>query len=275
MNKLWMTLIIAAMLLTACSGESKATPTLDPVALGVAATIAAQNSEATRVALFTPTPTATEVPTVTPSPTPTEMPIFATAIQNAACRLGPYVNFDRVETLDGGLSAEIIGQMNTNGQWWKVRLTSGNECWVFADQVSVTKNTSKIAFVDSPPTPTPPPAPAWGGTWNIVVRWPGNADALAYPSTTTISQNGNQLSGFFNTQWGRIDFSGQLNPKNPSEAWLNLIDKNWPNHPYTAILYKDPNDSKQFRGHITTSNGITGEFCGSRDGIDLPSSCMQ
>ncbi len=273
MKKMILVVIVFSFLLSGCAVGNSETPTIDPVAAGVSATMAVRAAVATMMAGITPTATSTELPTPTPSLTPTPVPVIASANQNAICRLGPYKNFEQVTTLSQGDTAEIIGQMDGNGQWWKVNTSGGTECWVSADLVTVNEDTSQIAFLESPPTPTPVPLPPWGGNWSILVQWPGYPDKGLQSFTLTLSQSGNQLTGSFTSDFGKVYLSGQFNPSKPSEVSLSVADEDsiWG----SVVLYKDPNNSNQFRGHITNKRTGSAAFCGSRAGAPLPSPCMK
>jgi len=272
MKKMILVVIVFSFLLSGCAVGNSETPTIDPVAAGVSATMAVRAAVATMMAGTTPTATSTELPTPTPSLTPTPVPVIASANQNAICRLGPYKNFEQVTTLSQGDTAEIIGQMDGNGQWWKVNTSGGTECWVSADLVTVNEDASQIAFLESPPTPTPSPLPPWAGTWSITLMWPGAADYGYYSTILTISQSGNQLSGSFNTEEGKYYLSGQASSS--STISVTFTHETFPGF-LTAVLYKDPNNSNQFRGHITSSRNGSAAFCGSRAGAPLPSPCMK
>jgi len=265
-------LIIISLLLSACSPGRASVPTIDPVAAGVSATQAVRDLVATMMAGITPTATPTELPTPTPSATPTAVPVFASADTNVVCRLGPYISFDKVESLSKGDTAEIIGQLNTNGNWWKVKLSSGSECWLSADLVTVNEDTSQVVFFDSPPTPTPKPLLAWNGTWSCIWGpWP-SGDYGVQPCTITINISGDKLIGSLDTDWGRIILSGQANSSKPSEISVSLTDEL--GHVIYAVLYRDQDSSNQFRGHVSSSTW-TVPICGSRGGSPLPDPCMK
>jgi serine/threonine protein kinase len=110
-------------------GGAFAAKTLSP------ATEPALSPPAVAVARSEPTPTL--APSNTPSPTPSgttstpsPAPAFLTILTNAACRLGPGVNYDAAGYLTAGQVVLAHGQ-DAEGTWWWIEFPSGDQsCWV-------------------------------------------------------------------------------------------------------------------------------------------------
>ena len=285
MKKTFFVILIFALLLTACG--KPAVPTVDPAIAALEATIAVQSAASTLVALqeaqtqaaLPPTPMPTEaLPTAEPTiePTQTEVPVVrATANVNSNCRLGPYANFAVLEVLNQGAVADVIGQNATNGQWWKVKLASGSECWIFGSNVTVSGDTSKAAQLVSPATPTPVPAPTWGGTWTIwFSTGPGNPDTNAQAYTISFTQTGNALTSSFATSWTSFNLYGTVSADGMSASG-NMVSSN-PifTQPFIFNLVRNPSNLKQFRGGFYYDNRSNdGVFCGYKDGAGYPTPC--
>lgn len=113
--------------------------------------------EAVIVETSAPPPT---VAILLPSPTPTPAPNPMAAAGNAMnVRGGPGTVFPVVGGLESGVQVEIIGR-NPTGDWWQVRLSGGDEGWVFAPLVETTGDVAAVVVVDDLPTPPPIATPA-------------------------------------------------------------------------------------------------------------------
>ena len=182
MKKNWIIPVLAIVLFlvqAACAVGATATQAPDPtvnvdsqISTGIALTSAAQE-----VNVIPPTDTqqpAIELPTSTPEiPTATEAPsVQGTVNQSAYCRSGPGGNFPYLVIFDLGVDVEIIGQnKDTDGsQWWVVRSSGNEDCWIADQAVTFDGDKSIVANVSSPPTPTPVPPPTWSGTWTHWMR---------------------------------------------------------------------------------------------------------
>ena len=136
--------------------------------------VTVQGSPATATAPPAP-PTA--APTVAAAPTvsvtvATPVPAAAAAGPTVAVKEGDFVNvrkgpavaFDKVGTLDKGISAPVKGK-NTDGTWWQISFPAAPDGvgWVFGQLVIATGDTSKVAVAQAPVLPTSaatqPPAP--------------------------------------------------------------------------------------------------------------------
>ncbi len=273
-QKIVVTVLVLGMLV-ACTTQKQAIPTVDPTQAALNATIAVKNGIATMVAQFTPTPTSTITPTPTATPEPTEVVIMASPSDaNVTCRLGADKSFNAVETLSSGQSAEVVGKATTNGDWWKVRLASGNECWLLASLVTVSGDTSLVARVEPPPTATPLPAPTWEGTWTVMVSVPGNGESNPQITSMTLNRNGNAISTTVYTSWGTLSLAGEISASG-TQAWLYGSAENSPNYPKIWVsMYIDAGNSNRFRGKVSSSANQIGAFCGQKNGAGFPSPCL-
>jgi uncharacterized protein YraI len=101
----------------------------------------------------TSTPAPTNIPTQTPSPKANS------ATANANLRAGPGTNYPVVGGLKKGDTVQIIGK-TSDGQWYRIKLTSGTTAWVASDYIKVDAESGTIpvvASLDIPPTPSPEP----------------------------------------------------------------------------------------------------------------------
>ncbi len=287
MKKLVFSAIIVMFLLSACNllGSSSTSSDVDTVGTAVAATQGVQNAASTLAAQYaeqtqaavppTELPTAippTEVPTLVP---PTEVPaVKATAIDNANCRFGPDKVFGLVELMNAGTSGLVIGQFNTNGQWWKVRLDSGKECWVFGTNVNVTGDTNSVAMLESPATPTPVPPPTWTGRWTL---WMSggfeNTPNQVVAVTVDMVQTGNQLTYSF-SQWG-FNFNAYLTVSADGMVASGSLNRASPSGSWTLRLERVPENLNQFRGewYLGSDRNLDGMNCGGKNGAAMPEPC--
>jgi hypothetical protein len=285
MKKLLLVSFILVFLLSSCNliGSSKNNAE-DAAVAALQATMDAQNAAATSAAM--PVNTAeppTEEPTIapptetaTPEPTatPTEIPVVkVTTTTNANCRLGPDKVFGLVEALGAGTTALVIGQLNTNGQWWKVRTDAGKECWVLGSNVTVAGDTSIVAFLESPPTPTPVPPPSWAGRWTI---WMSggfeNTTNQVVTLTVDMVQKGNQLTYSFN-QWGST-FNCYLTVSEDGMSAVGTLNRAG-GYSWNLRFFRVPENLNQFRGewYIQGNTSLDGMNCGAKGGASIPDPC--
>lgn len=278
--------VILVFLLSACGliQSQQNEPTVD-IQAAIEQTMAIQNAASTMVAQTLAAANAqvaqNQAPVVynTPiPPTPTAEPtvsVKATASKNANCRSGPASNFDLLGTLSQGASADVIGKNSDFGQWWKVRLADGTECWVTEDAISLAGDTSIVAAVTSPKTPTPIPAPDWNGTWNLWISgtFENKSDDISM-ITVKMVQTGNQLTYSF-TIWG-LHFTAYLTVSadgmSASGSLVRQEGGTW-----SIQLFRVPGNLDQFRGkwYYGTDKSVDGENCGSRNGEPKPNPCRQ
>ena len=145
-----------------------AVPIETQVALGVAATAAAQTELANAVAstlaalatntpehTFTPSFTATSSFTPTPTVTLTpSVPMVSVSVETN-CRSGPGTAYDSLGILSVGKNAEVVGR--GAGDYWIIKLPSNLAvtCWLWGQYATVVGNTTGLPVFIPPPTPTP------------------------------------------------------------------------------------------------------------------------
>jgi uncharacterized protein YgiM (DUF1202 family) len=286
MKKLFAMSFILIFVLSACNLLLPATPTVDPVAVAIAQTMAVQSAAQTLVAQMQPTvaPTAALPPTqaIPPTVEPTVAPptpepvvqITATAFMNANCRSGPGGNFTYLGVLNNGETAVVLGKNLDNGTWWKVTLPNLKECWVTGDAVNVTGDVTKVALLVSPPTPTPIPPPNWSGQWVILFSdEPTRPEANASVINITMTQTGNALfATFTSVKYGDpIKISATVS----ADGKTVTGSLTYGSTPYVIYLVRNPDDVKQFRGKFyrATDPGFDGAICGGTLGASYPSPC--
>lgn len=283
-KKLFIT-VITLLLLTSCSFGKPAEPTVDPMIAALEGTIAVQNAAATMLAqqaaqtqaALPPTPEPTEAPpTEAPTLEPTatvEQPVRATANVNANCRFGPYANFAVVEILHQGATADVIGQNNANGQWWKVKLASGSECWIYGPNLAINGDTSKVAQVVSPATPTPVPPPNWNGTWTLKLAQDfQNAESAKVTLSVNMVQTGNELRYSFSL--GPSSFNAYLTVSADGMSAAGSLNRN-DGLSWSLKFIRNPDNLSQFRGkwYWPSDQGLDGDNCGYKDGAGFPEPC--
>lgn len=130
------------------------------VALGIAQTQLAQ----TETAL---SPQITQIPVgLTPLPSGTSVTVTVSLATN--CRTGPSDIYPMVGGLQVGEVAEVVGK-DAYDQYWIIILPSDPQvtCWLWGQYATVTGDTSQLAVIAAPPTPTamvadvPPSGPGY------------------------------------------------------------------------------------------------------------------
>jgi len=259
----------------------------DAAVAALQATRDAQNAEATAKAaapqaapteappteaptIAPPTETATEVP---PTPTPTEVPMVkAVANINTNCRFGPDKTFANDELLNAGSSMVVTGQVNTNGQWWKVTTSNGKECWVLGDNVSVTGDTSTIAMLVAPNTPTPLPPPTWAGDYVALCSgYATDPEKNAATVNLTIYQTGNQIKTNFMCYGSNVQIIATVS----ADGMFASGEMQYGYNGYVVRLARVPSNLNQFQGKFYAANnpGYDGAICGGTKGSSYPSPC--
>ena len=174
---LWLGLVV---LLTGCNLPGGSSPTAvsqESLTTFVAATVQAQNVQ-TQAAASPLAPTDTPVPPALPTETqsivpdvtaaPTDVSATATetytatpglpvihADQDTRCRLGPSTVYDVVGFLLTTEQSTVQGK-DSSGEWWYIENPKkpGVFCWVWSGSTRVSGDTSSLAVITPPPTPT-------------------------------------------------------------------------------------------------------------------------
>jgi len=152
--KIWIVLLITALVIVACGGAEQAseqqapTATLLPIVSRTPRLTATPIPTRTPLPTFTYTPSATVPPptatnTLAPTATPTVFGIIQ-SLQRVNIRNGPSVDFSAFESLAPGTGVQVVGQ-NAEGTWYNIRLEDGEEGWV----------ASRLLFIEDTPTPFP------------------------------------------------------------------------------------------------------------------------
>ncbi len=277
--------VILVFLLSACGliQSQQNEPTVD-IQAAIEQTMAIQNAASTMVAQTLAAANAqvaqNQAPVVynTPiPPTPTAEPtvsVKATASKNANCRSGPASNFDLLGTLSQGASADVIGKNSDFGKWWKVRLADGTECWVTEDAISLAGDTSVVAAMTSPKTPTPIPAPDWNGTWTLWMSGSTNQpdkDMISF--TSKFTQTGNVLT-FAYKAWGEtFYFYGTVSADGMTVNGSETSESG--GYSGDALFVRDPQNLNQFRGKwfVGGNRSWDGTYCGAKNGGAKPEPC--
>lgn len=172
MNKqLRSTLTILLMLLSilACNLPGSVTPIVVTATVDLAATITAQaqliqNGQPSPDPLpSSPVPpapsgleasaTSTITPTITLTSTPSTP--MVTVSKNTNCRTGPGKEYDNIDALVVGQSAEVVGK-STITHYWIIKQPNGTGgCWLWGEYATVTGDTNALKEYAIPATPTP------------------------------------------------------------------------------------------------------------------------
>jgi SH3-like domain-containing protein len=163
-----LTLIFPALFVASCSifaGE-QGTPTLssDAVLQTARAVANATRSAKTSTPTAAPTDPSSPTPLATLEPTETTTPsgIAITADYNANVRNGPGDEYEIIDFILAGQTAEVVGRYDDTpiGTWWFIRrIGQGIDGWVWSGVGTLSGNESLIPFLVPPPTSTPVPLP--------------------------------------------------------------------------------------------------------------------
>jgi len=156
--------VVAALAVVGLAGCSPGGPVGTPPALSADDVISTARAAAaqTRQAV-TPTPSQTPVPptaTAAPeTPTATAVPTasgpIVTANETANVRSGPGAEYEWIDFLYQGQSAEVLGQYENaeTGTWWYVRRIGGGlDGWVWGQVVTLSGNEALIPFLELSPS---------------------------------------------------------------------------------------------------------------------------
>ncbi len=178
---LWSSLLIVALVLSACSAN-QAAPTMDAAA---ASTIEALNLQVTQIASTlnaiiaeksatpkpTNTPAVTATPTLTPEPTLTSTPlegVWLTFDSATNCRLGPATTYGIAATVDAGVQLQALARSQDN-EFFYVRYfdTSNHYCWVWKGTSYKTGNQNALPVYTAQPTYAPTITPTSAASFNV------------------------------------------------------------------------------------------------------------
>lgn len=158
------TTILIGILICGCnpSQDSLITPTRSGDSIiSTAKAYAEQTRQATMQAL--PSATISPSPTIIPdtsTPEPTETPNIpiVTADYNAHVRDGPGEEYQNIDFLLAGQTAEVVGRFENDitGTWWYIRrIGGGRDGWIWNGAVTLSGYAGFIPVLEAPPTPTP------------------------------------------------------------------------------------------------------------------------
>lgn len=142
---IWMALIIASVLVSACQASvalfATATPTTTDTPTQTATATATYTPTITSTPTITLTPTVTSTPTITPTFTITPTPTFdfpdVTVLQQAHCRYGPAQGYLHAGDLYAG-DRGLVWNRNWNASWLWVKWEKQEwPCWVSASVVQI------------------------------------------------------------------------------------------------------------------------------------------
>lgn len=177
---------------------------VDDLALTVTAQYLLLNQPSTE-----PQITATPQFTATPGATSTPSVPTVTVSVNTNCRTGPSVQYDNIDSLLIGQTAELVGKNSQTGYWIIKRLNGSGTCWLFPQYATVSGNTANLPEYPVPPTPTPtktatptatatlaPPVPVGSVTENKVCNPGGVVGTFNLGGTISWDDDSNNEDGF-------------------------------------------------------------------------------
>ncbi|NOH02213.1 MAG: hypothetical protein HND47_09775 [Chloroflexi bacterium] len=148
----FITSIFLVAALSACNlpnEDAQVTGTPD-VALTITA-ISAPSSTPSTLPNTAP-PTLTFTPEFTSTPSVPQV----TVSTNTNCRTGPGTQYDLIDALLVGQTAEVVGKNSGVPNYWVIkRLNGSGTCWLWGQYATVTGNTANLTEFPVPPTPTP------------------------------------------------------------------------------------------------------------------------
>lgn len=185
-------LILAILLITSACNLPQASPEetsgLDETS--VAATVAAQVTQAL-YKTATPSPSSTPLPptataTASPTITPTYAPPVLKINENTNCRSGPGESYKVLVVLKAGQSVDIVGR-GPQDSYWVVKIPGKNDtCWAWGEFASASGSTHTLAEVTPPPTATAaPPAAPRGLTYDFACTFTDVTVNLSWTDVAT------------------------------------------------------------------------------------------
>ncbi|MBC7878820.1 MAG: hypothetical protein H7Y59_16740 [Anaerolineales bacterium] len=146
----------------------------------------------TSIPTFTFTPETSQSISFTDTPIPgstSGTPTVSVSL-DTNCRKGPGQQYDVSGALLVGQTAEVVGK-NSASNYWIIKTPSNSSatCWLWGQYATVRGDTSGLAEVAAPPTPTPTSTPK--PTVTPKPTPPAAASNLSEQNTCTISNNPN------------------------------------------------------------------------------------
>lgn len=162
-KKIFLMFILSAfLLLTGCNLPLSPlqTPTPEATETPQPSETPTPSATPTETLTLTPTLTPTETNTLEPSPTPTiEIPV-AEVFRETNCRTGPAGNYDLVVVIAPGTEVEVIAADLGPQYYWYIRNPENSEqgCWLLAQNMTVSGDTSFLPAFTPIPSPTRAPS---------------------------------------------------------------------------------------------------------------------
>lgn len=100
---------------------------------------------------FTATPEFTAAPDSTATPSVPQVSVSV----NTNCRTGPGTQYDQIDALVVGQTAEVVGKNAVTNYWIIKRVNGSGNCWLWGEYATVVGNTANLPEYPIPPTPTP------------------------------------------------------------------------------------------------------------------------
>jgi len=158
--KLFCLLLIGWMILAACNmpGSEATAEVLSPTEEPPTATVEPSATSTDAPPTETPTITPTETLTPEPSATSTPEPPMAKVGRETNCRIGPAGNYELVATYQEGQLLEVVAK-DLGAGYWFVRNPEKpeDECYLLANNVTITGDTSILPKFTPLPSPTAAP----------------------------------------------------------------------------------------------------------------------
>ena len=165
--KLLSLFVIGGLVLAACNmpGSEATAETLPPTEEPPTVTVEPSATSTEAPPTETPTITPTETLTPEPSATFTPEPPMAKVGRETNCRIGPAGNYDLVATYQDGQLLEVVAK-DLGAGYWFVRDPEKpeDECYLLANNVTITGDTSIL------PQFTPLPSPTAAPYFNVTFR---------------------------------------------------------------------------------------------------------
>lgn len=167
--------------------------------------------------------------------------------------------YDLVVVLLSGEQVELVAR-NGGGTYWYIRDEVGRECWLSGRAVQVSGDTSRLPVFTPPPSPTPDYD--WSGNWNA--QFGNNEGTLA------LTEDGVWINGVLNLG----DQSFGIVAVQADGGDLVNGDLKRGSEILAVFTWWMSDSLDRFRGSWTVYGGADrGAFCGSRQGVPLPSPC--